>query len=168
MKLPHTPIAGLMGAVVAVAVNLAVIRSLIDQNSPESAPHFFFAFGILPMSSLLIVVALISAPNLRRGRSPSPFLFGFEVSGWAAVFAFLTCYSIATSRLMGFLEAIAGLLRPIIVPYAQAAPSWAQMSIELGFATALFSLPQLLIALLGGWLIARSGFTIRFERNAGS
>jgi hypothetical protein len=34
--------------------------------------------------------------------------------------------------------------------------------VEFGFATILFSLPRLLVALLGGWLARRLGLTARF------
>ncbi|MFI5454531.1 MAG: hypothetical protein ACHRXM_03685 [Isosphaerales bacterium] len=161
MKRPRVPIAGLMAAVAAVAVNLSVMRSFA--TTPNSLPHFFFACGVLPIASILILVALFSAPNLLRGGWLSPFVIGFEASGWAAVFAFITYCSIATSAVIGHAGAIAAPIRPFISPYVDHSPSLAAACVELGFATILFSLPQLLLALLGGWLARKSGLTVRFE-----
>jgi len=162
VKQPHVPIAGLMAAVAAVAVNLAVMRSY-DPTKLDALPHFFFAFGVVPIASILILVALFSAPILLRGGWLSPFVIGFEASGWAVVFAFITWYSIATSAVMGHLGAIGTLISPVISPYVDQSPSLAAACVELGFATILFSLPQLLLAVLGGWLARKSGLTVRFE-----
>jgi hypothetical protein len=161
MKRPRVPIAGLMAAVAAVAVNLSVMRSFA--TTPNSLPHFVFACGVLPIASILILVALFSAPNLLRGGWLSPFMIGFEASGWAVVFAFITWYSIATSAVIGHASAIATLIRPVISPYFEDSRSVARAFVELGFATILFSLPQLLLALLGGWLVRKSGLTVRVE-----
>ena len=38
------------------------------------------------------------------------------------------------------------------------------MFLELGAGVVIFSLPQLLVALLGGWLTRKLGLTVRFER----
>ena len=154
MKQFRAPIAGLMAVVVAVANNLAVMRSY-DTNSPYSLPHFLFACGILPMASLLILLALMSTVDVQRGRLLAPFLVGFEVAGWAAVFAFLTYYSIATASALRTMETLAAWIRPLLVTHLQTSPIWLPMILEFGFAKLLFTLPQLLLALLGGWLARR-------------
>jgi hypothetical protein len=161
MNRPRASIAAMMGAVITVAMNLAVMRSF-DPHSPDSLLHFLFACGVFPMSSLLILLAVISAPTLLRGLRMRPFLLGFELSGIAAVFAFLAIYSIATPAVRGVGGAIGGWLRPTLIPYLEAAPEWAPAVAELGISTGLFSLPQLLLALLGGWLADR--LKARFER----
>jgi hypothetical protein len=89
MKRPRVPIAALLSAVAAVAVNLAVMRSF-DPTTIVSLPQFFFACGVLPFASVLFLVAAFSAPNLLRGHWLSPFIVGFEASGWAVVFTFIT------------------------------------------------------------------------------
>ena len=40
------------------------------------------------------------------------------------------------------------------------------ISAELGFGMIIFSLPELVIALLGGWLAWAVGITVRFEFRA--
>jgi hypothetical protein len=165
MKRARFPIAGLMAAVAAIAINLAVMRSF-DETKPESLPHLFFACGVTSMASLLILVGLASLPNLVRGGRLSPFVFGFETLGWVAVFAFVTVYSMTPASLLAFTEWIGTWTRPILIPLTEHSPRWVQMSAELGFGTVLFSLPELIIALLGGWVARKVRLTARLELGA--
>jgi hypothetical protein len=87
MRRARFPIAGWMAAVTAVAVNLAVMRSFNATRS-DSLPHLFFACGVMPMASVLFLVALFSAPNLMRGGRLNPFAFGFGAFGCVALFAY--------------------------------------------------------------------------------
>ena len=123
-----------------------------------------FGCGVVPMASLLILVALFSIPNLVRGARCSPFVFGFEVLGWAAVFAVITCFSVGSPILMAYLELISSYARPIFIRYLVGSPGWVAELFELGAIFVIFSLPQLLVALLGGWVNHKFGFTLRFER----
>jgi hypothetical protein len=157
VKRPRVSIAGLMFAVAAGALNFCVMRSAVLDA------HRNFAFGILPMASLLTLVALHSAPNLRHGGCLSPFAVGFEASGWVAVFAFVTCSSIAASEVSAYTELILDPVFPIIRPCLEAAPGSVAMFGYLGLFTIIYSLPQLLLALLGGWLGRKAGLTARFE-----
>ena len=156
MKRPRFPIAGLMAAVAAVAINLAVIRSF-DETKTDSLPHLFFACGVMPMASVLFLVALFSAPNLMRGGRFSPFVLGFEAFGSVAVFAFVTVYSIAPSAPLVFAEWIGTWTRPVLEPLFRGSPGWVQLSLELACGAVLFSLPQVFIALLGGSLARKAG-----------
>jgi hypothetical protein len=162
MKSARFPIAGLMAVVAAIAINLTVMRSF-NESKPDSLAHLFFACGVMPIASVLFLVALFSAPSLVRGGRFSPFALGFEAFGCVAVFAFVAIYSIAPSALMAFIELIGARTRPVLQPLVQSAPGWIQLSVELGFAAVLFSLPELVIALFGGWLSRKLGITLRFE-----
>jgi hypothetical protein len=164
MKRARFPIAGLMAAVVAVAINLAVWRSIDPTNQNGGLAPFFFAGGAMPMASLLILVALGSAPGLMQGGRVSPFVVGFEAAGWAVVFAFVTCYSIAPSVLLGYVESIGAYTRPVFERYLADTPSWVGLYIELAAGVIIFSAPQLLVALLGGWLNRKLRLSVRFER----
>ena len=160
------PIAGLMAVVAAVAINLAVWRSF-DENRPDSLPHLFFACGVMPMASLLILVglALGSEPGDGAGRL-SPFAFGFE-----------------SFRLGGGLHvrhALFDRLRrrswhsPNGPGNGPDRSSFRFSSIRrvgsdvrgAGLRGRYFSLPQLIMRLVGGWLRRRSGFTVRFDLGA--
>ncbi len=147
-----------MAAVAAVAINLAVMRSF-EQTTAGGLSHLFFAFGVMPMASLLILVALNSVRNLVRGGRCSPFVLGFEALGWPAVFFFITCYSVAAPILLAYAELIGAYVEPLFMRYF----AWAGALFELGFMIVIFSLPQLVAALLGGWLARKLGITIRFE-----
>ena len=73
MKQPRFAIAGMMAGVAAAALNLAVVRSF-NPNKPESLSHLFFACGVMPMASVLILVALaalhaLCAATVRRHSS---------------------------------------------------------------------------------------------------
>jgi hypothetical protein len=164
MKRAHFPIALLMAAVAAVAINLAVWRSIDWTSGAEGLSHFFFACGVMPMASLLILVALKSAPSLMRTGCVSPFVVGFEALGWAAVFAFVTCYSVAPWLLLAYAELIGVYTRPIFERYLAQTPSWVGLYIELGAGVIIILPPLLLVALLGGWLTRKLGITVRFER----
>ncbi len=163
MKRARFPIAGLMAVVAAIAINLSVLRSF-NQSSPDFLGHLFFACGVMPMASVLFLVGLFSARNLVRGDRFSPFALGFEAFGWVAIFAFVTIYSIAPWALLAFTEWIGTWTRPVLEPLFQGSPGWVQLSVELGFGAVLFSPPQLVIALFGGWLARRLRITLRFER----
>ena len=161
MKPYRFSIAVLMGSVAAVAIDFSVIRAF-DANSADAIPHFMFATGVMPVASLLILVGVISTPQLLRSGELSSFFIGFESLGWTAVFAFVACYSISTKSVMSVAEAIAAICRLSTIAYLQNLPGWAGIFVELGFATILFSLPQLLIALLGAWFSRRCGLGARF------
>jgi cobalamin synthase len=158
VRRPRFPIAGLMAAVAAVAVNLAVMRSF-DDSEADPLPHLFFACGVIPMASVLIVLALFSAPNVARGGRLSPYVFGFEGLGWVAVGAFIAFYSIARSTLLATTESTGARISALF----EGLPSWVQSSLALGIATVWCSLPQLTVAMFGGWLARRLGITVRFE-----
>jgi hypothetical protein len=172
MKRPRMSIGGLIAAVAAVAVNIAVTRSFYA-TSYTSDSAFVYSCGFLPMASLLILVAVLSTPSLLRGGRLSPFVFGFETVGWAVVFAFISWYAVATDGFIGCIEAIERVVGSepralaVLVPSpfeGDPAPTCAQVSAALGFAIALFSLPQLLLALLGASLARRWDLTVRFQR----
>ena len=68
MKRYRPSMATLMAVVAAAAVDFWIVRSL-EPGSTTS--HVFFVTGVMPVASLLILVALVSSPQLiRSGASP--------------------------------------------------------------------------------------------------
>ena len=159
MKRNLFSLAALMGVVATAAVDFSIVRRSVGDTA-GSGTGFLFATGAMPLASLLILVGLIATPRLVRTGGVSSFVIGFEALGWAAVFAFIACYSISIKMVMDGAEVIVAMCRPALSAHLQDLPDlpgWAGMAIELGFATVLFSLPQLLFALLGGWFACRCG-----------
>ena len=60
---------------------------------------------------MLILVAILSVAGARRDGRISPFVVGFEVAGWTAVFVFLTLYSVCRWPLLAVIVPVAGLGR---------------------------------------------------------
>jgi hypothetical protein len=163
MKRYRFPLVGLMAAVALVAINLAVIRAFSGYVG-AALPLMYFACGVVPMASLLIMVAALNAPRFVRGESLRPFVVGFEALGWSAVFVFITCYSVVPSLLVTLIEVIGQYTRPFFARYLTDSPNWLGLLVEFVSADSIFSSPQLLTAVLGGWLTHKLGLTIRFER----
>jgi hypothetical protein len=165
MKRFRFPLGGLMAAVVLVAINLAVIRAFTGYVG-EPFPIIYFACGVVPMASLLVMVALLQVPKLIRGAALSPFVVGFEVLGWTAVLLFVTCYSVTPSRVEAMINFIGTYTQPIFARYLSASdvPDWLGLLIEFGACDIIFSLPQLVLAISGGWLTHVVGLSLRVER----
>ena len=113
MRRPRLPIAGLMAGVALAAVDLAIVRSIVA-NGLNSESGLFYVCGILPAASLLVLVAVLALAGARRDGLISPFVVGFELTGWAAVLAFLTFYSVFQGSLIAVIEPIAGWATPTL------------------------------------------------------
>jgi hypothetical protein len=163
MKRFRFPLAWLMAAIVLVAINLAVIRAFTGYVG-DPFPIIYFACGVAPMASLLVMVALLQTPKLIRGAAVPPFVVGFEALGWTAVLLFITSYSVTPSLLQALINFIGTYTRPIFARYLSDTPNWLGLLIEFGACDIIFSSPQLLLALSGGWLTHKLGLTMRFER----
>jgi hypothetical protein len=163
MKRPRVSIAGLMVVVAAIAVNIAVIRWAFGDPS-NSEPAYTYACGVLPMTNIMLVVAFLSAPRLIRGDRMTPFLLGFEVAGAFAVFAFISLCSVALYTVIDVASAIPRSFMPSVVASVQQAPEWVGYGAEITYLTALVTLPQLTLALIGGWIVHWLRLTVRSER----
>ena len=141
MKRRAVSIAALMAAVAAVAVNVAVWRS-ITGNQSNSQSAFFYACGVLPLASLLILVGSFSVPSVLRGSPLSPFIFGFEAVGGLVVFAFISWYSIATDAVIGCVSVIAAPIQPSVMSYLQNAPDWVKFCLSSGLRLSCFRCPS--------------------------
>jgi hypothetical protein len=143
-----------MVVVLVLAINLAAGGPFYGPNGMEM--FSLLSSGALPMASILAVgvFVLMKVPSGRRGGRQ--FLAGFEAFGAAALFVY-----IASARL--FSEAIhqelGDLLKRVIWP-GRPLFSWCLMALCL--------LPQLLIALLGGWLNTRYRIVRRDAENSES
>jgi hypothetical protein len=179
MKRPRISLGLLMAVVVLVAVDFAAIRSLLTSNvsiqiaiparSPagnviQSVSPIVFALGVIPMATVLLLCALMGLPGLFRDGTSSSFLFGFEVFGWASVFVFIACCALATSLVDAYFRILVSKIEPAFIACLAGAPEWLVFLSALSCVAVIFSLPELLLALIGGWLTRRLGITIVRQR----
>jgi hypothetical protein len=83
MKPPHIAIATVSVLIVLLAVDCALLRSPFGGNDAA-----MLRLCALPMASVLVFGLYLSIVRSHRGEK-YPFLFGFEVFGWAALAAFV-------------------------------------------------------------------------------
>jgi hypothetical protein len=147
MTSPRRSIIGLTILSVVLAADLAWLWQAVRGG------HSIFGFDARGFDALILPMATILAlgPNiiLRRGRTHR-FLRGFEMSGWLTVLACAICgwLSPNTVRL---------LLRPISMTWGLWSP-WQPPDWYFFLADIPFILvPQLLIAVVGGWLAEKPG-----------
>ena len=132
-------IALLMAVVFFLAVNLAIVRAVLEL---ETAAILFF-LATLPTANVL----LLAAPRLRRGHPGRAFWLGFEVVGWPLTLAVgLLAWNFPGAFWwpLRFLE----VLRPL-------ASDLVAITIEIGSFVLLWTPPQLLVAWLAGLLSRR-------------
>ncbi len=171
-------LSSLMAAVVVIAGDAAIIRALY-RSQGTGIPALFQArallvLGILPLASLLILMALVVVPKLIRTGSRSAFFWGFEVGGWAALVGFVLLSALFPAQVGAYLELGMEPFRRIIVWFVSQTPSffggmptWIDFLLEeffdCGPVALVFGVPQFGVALLGGWLARRVGISIRIE-----
>jgi hypothetical protein len=155
MKLPRFSIARIMAIIILAALNLAAIRAL-DGTSTEWGG--LIVFGSMPMASILV----LGLPCLVKGvwgRSQThPFLIGFEGVGWT-ILLFYTGASLLFPSFIG--ETLVKGMRVLGITNSPD-PVWQVCMIIAGVL--FLPLPQLVAALIGGWLNQRFKIRIIIER----
>jgi hypothetical protein len=168
MKMPRLTIAWIMSSVVVAAINLAAIRAL---DGTSTLVGWLFVLGAMPMASILV----LGIPSLVRGFSGRgkirPFLIGFEAVGW-------TVLLIYTSTAVLFPVSVGRVVEWVVnsvfiffgIDFGSVRGLDAALELFVLFLFLLIPLvPQLAIALVGGWLNQRFKFRITIEprRTAG-
>ena len=154
------------------ALDLAVIRSLTRSQPGSTNTHLYlvpidathsmmfasFALGVLPMTSLLVPATIRQGIRIRRTGTASAPWIGFTTFGWLAVFAFMSLAALSPPAIQSYLLGISEALSPVEQAIIGANPaSWLLDAIEWLLCIVAFLLPELAVALAGGWLIGRSG-----------
>ena len=135
MKPPRVSIATLMAAVMLIAIDCAVLRSLRTDTSFVAVA----SSGILPMASLLAGGLVLLVRGLWWRGECHPFLVGFEAFGVAALGLYVAWYMLAVESLAAYVEAV-------LSPLDARTPGWLSTS---ALSVAL-TWPQLLLASVGG------------------
>jgi hypothetical protein len=150
MTLPRFSISTLMAVVLVVAMNLAAAN--VYYGPPEMAWPDLINFGARPMASILAVGLLALLGNRSERPGGRQYLVGFEVFGVVALFCYFACARIFT---LAIHEGAGDLLKLYISTGSILFP-WT--------LTVMLLLPQLLMALVGGWFNTRYCLTLRIER----
>jgi hypothetical protein len=154
MKLPRFSIAWIMAIIVIAAIDLAAIRAL-DETNTVIGP--LIIIGSMPMASILI----LGIPNLVRGSTGRgkirPFLVGFEGVGWTVLLVYTGSAILFAESVAEAIDLSAYFLMSLIgVDTFQL--------FGLFVLVLLLLLPQMFVALVGGWLNQRFKITIAIKR----
>ena len=150
MKAPRFRIAWVMVAVAIVAFDFAVGRAMVDSGGNARA---FLMLGALPMANILAVGNLIG----RRRRGSRPFLLGFETFGTMALALYVASIILFDGELWVF------HLTPVVKPIAEAVgafPPFVSIPVLCSATMGMLLLPQLGLALVGGFLSRKYRVTI--------
>ncbi|MFO0906848.1 MAG: hypothetical protein U0794_00550 [Isosphaeraceae bacterium] len=171
MKLPRFSILRLSIALAILALDMAVIRSLLrtapGSNSlayqvPIDATHAMsfltFALGVLPMASLLVPALIAQAWTYRRTGAASAAWLGFTASGWVAVFLYMCLACLSPDAIHWYVGQVGAIVAtPFRAVLDGSEPDWIFEAIECAIVLGALGLPQLAVALAGGLLVSRPG-----------
>jgi hypothetical protein len=161
VRLPRISVGMLIAAILIVAVSLTVGRNVFRDAftlSRGSLEPVELIFGVLPMLSVLCLCGILAVRDLGgRGHAPS-FVVGFEVCGCAAVIIFLMLSLSDPDSVKVAVGAVCTLLAT-----SDGSRTFPNIR-ELLLWTLVCSPPQMLFALVGGWLAKRIGLTLTIER----
>ena len=150
MKVIRFPIAGLMAIVVLAALNFGAIRAALDD--PGSHNVMLCIVG-LPMANALAVGLLIG----RRHRGSRQFLVGFEAFG-AAILGFLIVAIISGKDwVWSYLTLATEPLRAALEPTGGGKWTAIRLLVARSCLSVWATLPQLILALIGGVLSRKVG-----------
>jgi hypothetical protein len=175
LRRPRISIAWLMAVVAMIAVDFAVLRFTFAGLRTQVDFRWKMAVAIifcLPMLNVLMIGLVLMC---RRSRSRA-FLLGFEVFGWLAIVGcaldlgvgpgYAIRYLTATGRVWDHVAKVVGM---ILVgqtgrQLADSLGPWVFITIQYMMICCLP--PQLLPALIGGWLFSRERVRLVFERRS--
>ncbi len=134
----------MMAFVVLVAVDIGILRFF--WASRKENPAELVGLVTLPMASLLLLLL----PRIRKENPSRRFWVGFEVVGWVVVLGVGLASSLAMDA---FFWPLVALLHAFGVDTVE------QDELVITAVVALYTIPQVLLALIGGQLAAGPGQT---------
>jgi hypothetical protein len=167
MKMPRITIGWMMAIIVIAAIDLAAIRGIDGTSTLIGA---LIVLGSMPMASILV----LGIPSLVRGFSGRgkihPFLTGFEAVGWTVLLVYTGGAVLLPVSVAGLVELVVGALLIFlgfdILSVQTRVPAWELFLLILCLLILL--LPQLALALVGGWVNRLFKFRITIERRRAS
>ena len=172
MKRFRLSIFNVMSLTAIAAVDFALIKAAMAStvviggaSTTFSIALIAFVLGILPLASLLIFLGIVLLPRRMRSKTPSSFLAGFETFGWAAISLFVILAMFTPDWLTYYGMTVGSSVPPKLESWLRTAPlGW---MIDFIFLIIILTLPELIIALFGGWLTRKLGITVLIERRRG-
>ena len=155
MRLLRISIGGSVVGIAVAAIGLSILQRDLSDTRFLLVQHVFM-ISVLPMACLLVWGLIIGCAGLIRRGECHPFLVGFEVFGWAALF-FTVAFDAFTDQYgMYRLSLVAPVARRVL---ATEAIKFRDIKVIL-FHMTILSLPALASALGGGWLSQRLGIRV--------
>jgi hypothetical protein len=155
MRLPRMSLAGSILGIVLVAFGLAILREDLKIGEVWKHGHFL-VIGVLPMACLLTWAMLIGLIGLIRRGVLSPFLVGFELAGWGMLFLIVLLDAASDDSDWGPIRLAKPLLHGL---FPRDVINYYDYEILLTHFL-LFLTPPLIVSLIGGWLVSRSGLRV--------
>jgi hypothetical protein len=135
----------MMAAVVLVALNCIALRTPLSGRSLAAC---MLLLGGLPMANILAAGLLTVLPDRSWRAVYRPWFVGFEVVGWTALLLYSSCAYYHPEA-----------LRESVVPALRSLRALGNPAFITAVMAAL-TVPQLCLALLGGWLNQRYGIGV--------
>jgi hypothetical protein len=151
MKIPRFSIGSLMILVLVAALDAVAVRTLLRGISPSVN---LALLGAVPMTNLLVLACFPWARRGPRRAEARPLWFGFELFGWAAVVLHCACSFACTEQVIACINAF---FDPIVealdaLGLRRTDPVHpALIFLELVMVPAALTMPQVFLALIGGW-----------------
>jgi hypothetical protein len=154
MRPPRFSISGLMALTVLIALDCLVVRAVLIDNTSEARLLFFF--GGVPWLNILAIGLFLLRRRWRR-REPLAFLVGFEAVGWAVFAIHLALIGASPSEYIHALTKLTAPLDPLAGVFFPAG-----LVVACAIVMSILTLPQWVVAFVGGMLARR--YRIRIER----
>jgi hypothetical protein len=115
-----------------------------------------YVIGVVPMACVLTYGLFIGCSDLLRRARCHPFLVGFEVFGWASLFALASFMAVNFETQFRLLDR----LDPLTQYALQTSTLEYKDPKILTFHVIVIGLPELIVALIGGWVTNSLGIVV--------
>lgn len=154
MRRPRVTIMRLMVAIAIAAAGLSAFRADLTDWRVYRIWHEY-VIGVVPLACVLTYGLVIGSDDLIRLRRCRPFLVGFEVTGWAVLFAYASFLAVNFEHSRP-LDCLYPLTR-----YTFGTPNLYYKDPKiLAFHLFVLNAPEFALAVVGGWVAAWRRITV--------
>ena len=152
-----------MLAVAIIAIGFGIIQFDRDWKNVQFYRHYHeVVIGVLPMACLLLFGIVTGLFDLVRKGECHQFLVGFEVLGWASLFAYLVYCSGHYESGDRPLSRLSTASQYVFPWHVIAYRDLRVMSFHMG----VFFVPEFILACLGGWASSALGIVLTRRRTS--